>query len=289
MPRRGSRDVLWTLALLVLLLALPTAYAGKWPPAVVVESSSMMHADAEVSYGRVGTIDPGDLVLVKDVDAPEDVATFVDAEGERYGARGDVIVYRPAGDPARTPIIHRAMAYVEVVERDGERAYRVRWAEGAPCEGGARKEEDAPGWCVYGPRGVLIPSASVFDADGSPYAPTRTGFITKGDNPATNARADPFAGISVDERGRPSTVPIEWVEGKARGELPWLGLVKLALAGEANEDSPPASYVRIGWAYAPPDLWVMLAVSLGAVIGLPMAWDFARARRWRRRGEGDGR
>src|SRR5690242_8429219 len=65
-------------------------------------------------YGRVGTIDPGDLIFVKDVDGASDVASKAGGGRSHYGGAGDVIVYHPSGDLARTPVIHRAMAYVEV-------------------------------------------------------------------------------------------------------------------------------------------------------------------------------
>ena len=47
-----------------------------------------------------------------------------------------------------------------------------------------------------------------------------------------------------------------------RGELPWLGLIKLSLSGKRNENNPPSTWLKVGSAYAPKDLWVMLAVSL---------------------------
>lgn len=272
--RARLRAVLGWVGAALLVVGAPTAFAQNWPPAVIVQSSSMMHADAEVTYGRVGTIDPGDLVLVKRVDAPEDVLTFVEAGPERYADPGDVIVYYPANDRSATPIIHRAMAYVDV---EGE-TYRVRWSADAPCEGGAEKDG---GWCVYGPDGVLVPSAGIRWTDGGPWKPNADGFITKGDNPVSNRVMDP-AGISHDEAGQPSVVRLEWIEGKARGELPWLGLVKLALAGEPNEDRPPASYVKVGSAYAPMDLWVSLALALAALVGGPIAFDAWKAWRARR-------
>ena len=260
---------------LVVVVGVPTAYAQNWPPAVVVESSSMMHRDDEVSYGRVGTIDPGDLVLVKRVAEPGDVRTFLEGASDHYREPGDVIVYRPGGDERATPIIHRAMAYVEVL--DG--GFRVRWDPAAPCEGNGAKDPADPGWCLFPREGLLIPSAGIAWRDGSPWRPDADGFITKGDNPSTNPIMDPAAGISKNERGGPGVVRLAWVEGKARGELPWFGLVKLALAGQPNEDSPPPSYVKVGSAYAPADLWVSLAVALVLLLAGPVAWDWWRARR----------
>lgn len=262
---KGVRDGLVLAAVLAVLLASLALYARVWPPAVVVESSSMMHRDGP--FGRVGTIDPGDLVVVKAVDGVDDVATLVEGGRSRYGLPGDVLIYFPADDRAAVPIIHRAIAYVEV-EASG---YRVRWDPDAPCVGGASKDG---AWCRYGSAGVTIPAANL-----DRYRPNANGFVTKGDNPVTNPDADVVNRISHDAEGHPSIVRPEWVEGKARGEVPWLGLLKLSLAGQPNERNPPASYVRVGWAYAPPDLWVMLGVALAVLVGGPLAFDAWRARR----------
>jgi signal peptidase len=275
---KGVREFLLGFLLLALLVGTASAYAQNWPPAVIVESSSMMHREGEAGFGRLGTIDPGDLVLVKSLDDPAEVETLVEGGPARYGLPGDVIVYRRGPGQGDTPIIHRAIAYVEVA--DGP-AYRVRWDPAAPCVGGADKAPDDAAWCVYGREGVLL--SGVPGAGGDRLAPHRSGFVTKGDNPATNPGTDQASGISRDAAGRPELVPLARVEGKARGELPWLGLVKLALAGEPNEARPPASYVRIGSAYAPGDLWAMLGVSLAGLLGGPFAWDAWRARRARRK------
>lgn len=274
------REGLILVLVFTLLLGGASAYAQQWPPAVIVESSSMMHPTEDVPYGRVGTMDVGDLVLVRAVSSPEDVATLVEGrDHETYGAPGDVIVYRRAGDADQTPIIHRAIAYVVVVEMQDGVLYRVRWDPDASCIHGARKDFGDPRWCVYDGGGVAL--WGVEGAGRQHLRPERSGFITKGDNPVTNPDTDVALGISRDEAGHPSVVPFEWVEGKARGELPWLGLVKLSLMGRPNEDHPAPSYVKVGSAYAPPDLWIMLFVTLVVLVAAPLAWDAWRARRRR--------
>ena len=272
--RSTLREVLVLVVVFGLLLGGLFVYTKNWPPAVIVESGSMMHADSEVTFGRLGTIDPGDLVLVKRIARGEDVGTLVEEGGEHYGAAGEVIVFYSAGDRARTPIIHRAVAYVDVDE--ATREYRVRWSAEAPCVGGAVKEtSDGVAWCTYA-TGITIPSLGLDD-----YRPIRSGFLTKGDNPVTNRGTDQVSGIARDENGVASPVPIEWVEGAARAELPWVGLVKLALAGKPNQDHPPGAWVQIGWASAPQDLWIMLGITLAALVGVPLAMDGYRAFRAR--------
>lgn len=266
------RDAVVLLVVFGVLLGGLYAYTGTWPPAVIVESSSMMHRDSEVRYGRIGTIDPGDLVLVKSVKGPDDIRTLADGGGERYGMAGDVVVYFPNNDHGRTPIIHRAVGYVEVNGSGAETTYRLRWPADKACEGGAQKDD---GWCVYDDRGVYAPSAAIkrpgsTDANPIPYKPEHTGFMTKGDNPSTNQFIDQASGLSP-------TVKIEWIQGKGRGELPWLGLIKLALAGRANEHNPPSTWTHIGSAYAPKDLWTMLGVSLFVLVGVPLIYDGYKA------------
>lgn len=286
--RPAVRDALVLVAVFAVLLGGLYVYTGSWPPAVIVESGSMMHADNEVSYGRFGTIDPGDLVLVKHVDGVDDVTTLVEGGRDRYGKSGDVIVYYPANNRAATPIIHRAVAYVEVDNSGASPSYYVRWGD-QPCEGGAEKvERDGRSWCKYGSEGVYIPSVPVQNwgstrSDPNPYRPVSSGFFTKGDNPVTNTQTDQLSRLSIDENGNPAPVKIEWVEGKARAELPWLGLIKLALAGKVNEPNPPRGsdghilWTKVGSAYAPKDLWVMLGITLFLLVGVPLIYDGYKA------------
>ncbi|MFA5861966.1 MAG: hypothetical protein WDA16_09770 [Candidatus Thermoplasmatota archaeon] len=269
------RDAVVLIVVFALLLGGLYLFTQTWPPAVIVESSSMMHDDSEVAYGRIGTIDPGDLVLVKHVSTPDDAMTLVENGPHHYGKAGDVLIYFPNDRRADTPIIHRAVAFVVVQGVGADVKYRVRWDPSAPCEGGAQKDPSDARWCVYGSAGVYIPSVPVQRLGSSPqnpepYKPEHTGFLTKGDNPFTNRNIDQVSGLS-------QTVDVTWVEGKGRAELPWLGLIKLSLAGKANERNPLASWVKIGSAYAPKDLWVMLGVSLFVLVGLPLIYDGYKA------------
>lgn len=268
--RPWLKDLVVLVVVFAVLLGGLFAYTHVWPPAVIVQSSSMMHPDSEVRYGRVGTIDPGDLVLVKSVNAPTDVGTLVENSPGHYGKPGDVIVYYSANARSSTPIIHRAVAWVEPTA-DG---FRARWDPASDCVGGAAKDASDAHWCDYGPGGVTIPSVGL-----EHFSPNEAGFITKGDNPVTNAAPDPVLHISRDAQGRASVVPMEWIEGKARGELPWIGLLKLSLAGKPNEPNPPKEWTHILNAYAPTDLWVCLALTLTVIVGGPIAWDGVKAYR----------
>ena len=85
--KKGLRDFLVFLTILVVGFGGLYAFTGLWPPAVIVESSSMMHADAETHFGRFGTIDPGDSVLVRAEKGPTDVDTFLTSGSTSSGRR----------------------------------------------------------------------------------------------------------------------------------------------------------------------------------------------------------
>lgn len=262
------RDIAIVALLLGIVLVALWGYTGQpFPstsPLVVIESGSMMHLEAP--YGRVGTIDPGDLVMVKAVDSVRDVeTTYGPGDREGYGAQGDVLIYRPFGDTERTPIIHRALTYVEVTtttDDDGNDTHRYTyWND----EGQLLEDQSS----------VTLASARVHN-----LRPTHSGFITKGDNPQTNVFADQISHTSNQ------LVRIDWVVGKARGEIPWLGLVKLAMTG--NPIPAPSDTIdncKVLQAWAPCDEWVMLGLSFGALIGTPFALEQVakrneRFRRW---------
>lgn len=248
------RDIVVVLIALMVVLGGFWAYTGQpFPersPLVVVESGSMMHPDP--AYGRVGTIDPGDLVLVKRVDGPDEVRTaYQPDERTGYGGMGDVIIYRPHGRSDATPIIHRALTWVEVAEvpvGDGEMEKRYAY-------------HDERGELLVDQTSVTLPTAGIM---GRQFP--KSGFVTKGDNPATNAVADQIS------HTRDRLIEDDWVIGKARGEIPWIGLIKLALAGnpKPGDTDGHCPFLR---AWAPCDTWIMLALSVGALVLVPIALE----------------
>jgi len=197
------RDVLVALIVVLIILMALWAYTGQWfaAPMVAIETGSMMHPDEP--FGRLGTIDPGDMVLLVKVNSRGDIVTrggdFGGAYATKdpdyffYGDYGDVIVYRPKGDPDETQIIHRAMCWIEYNEN--YETYTV------------------DGYGITNETSVNIPKLDI-----SGYRPSHSGFITKGDN---NAYTDQTGGI-CDE-----PIKLEWISGKARSELPWIGTINL--------------------------------------------------------------
>jgi signal peptidase len=158
--RLFARDLLTSVVAVMLVGAYLFAISGVWPPLVAVESESM-----------VPNMQVNDLVFVMEENrfpgetAENGTGVVTAHRGEDYrkfGAPGDVIVYTPDGNSRRTPIIHRAMLYVE----DGE-----NWYDRAD------------------PEAVAVGSCSALANCPAPHA----GFITKGDN---NGRYDQATGLS---------------------------------------------------------------------------------------------
>jgi signal peptidase len=243
-------------ALIVALILLAMfAFTGKWPPLVVVESNSMMHSEPDKDVSHIGIIDTGDLVLVKKVDATADVETYVDGylSGHRtYGDYGDVVIYRPFGESGRTPIIHRAMVYLEVNE--DRSSYRVTALQDMPADKWGTTDS-ADTWdyltSTLTIKDVGYTGGSVVIDIQHLSHPFTSGYVTKGDH---NSQVDQFYGSSPVQLG--------WVVGKARGEIPWFGLLKLWSTDTLGSTAPENS-VR--------DLWIAIAL----IVLCPIIFDIA--------------
>jgi signal peptidase len=183
-----SMDIVGSAGAVVLVGLLLFTVSGVWPPLVAIESGSMEPH-----------IDKGDLVFVMEEErfAGENAVYGVvtNQRAERYvqfQQRGDVIVYEPDGNGMRTPIIHRAMLYVE----DGENWY-------------SRADPDAIGDADNCTEMANCPA---------PHA----GFITKGDNELSNENYDQVGSNPISE-----PVRHEWVIGTAEYRVPFLGEIRL--------------------------------------------------------------
>jgi len=252
------------------------AYSQVWPPMVVVESSSMQHSDTE---SIIGIIDTGDYVLVQATPLRTQVVTWVEgrvANYRTYGDFGDVIIFRPPPRPADTPIIHRAILWLE-------------WnATGDGWDAPSLRALPRSEWSARDVGGNSLPYPYNINGDITLYhlgyggdltrvlpvsvlMPQSSGFITMGDNNAYSGGADPWI------------VPHDHVIGHARGELPWFGLLKLTIA--------PAGYCCRGWGdpRAPQNSWNALAASLVALVVVPVAADYGLAWWLKRRKAAKGR
>lgn len=266
------RDAGVALVFVVTMLLAMYAYTGLWPPLVVVESSSMMQTEDNTS--KIGVIDTGDLVLVKDIDASGDVVTYLEGVHtgySTYGDYGDVIIYKINGDDSRTPIIHRAIAFLELnpygasytceALQDLERGPNGKWDTADPTD-----EWDHLTSTLYIYRVGYEHQTVTIRIDRISNSDDRHGFVTKGDH---NSDVDLFRLVS-------GPIPVSWVVGEARGEIPWFGLLKLWASG-GLEDEAPSNSVR--------DLWIAMALIVVAPITVDVVLTFRIRRRIARKRE----
>ena len=243
-----ARDVLFALLFVFIILIALWAYTGQWfnaQPMVAIESNSMKHQDEP--FGRLGTIDAGDMVLLVRINGIDDIvprgSTLHGALAERdddnynYGDYGDVIVYRPYGNPDETQIIHRAICWVEYNETYD--TYTVEDYE------------------IYNQSTINIPEVGLYN-----YVPNNphSGFITKGDNLTTNQEADQTSSKICDE-----PIKLEWISGKASGELPWIGIINLLFNDITNGDNTLAN--------VPSDSFDCLLLLIESLILIPVGMD----------------
>ena len=217
--KRKISPAMIILLILLLIAAGITVYSGELPPASVVESDSMEHSN----NWTYGTINVGDTVIVKKLASPvSEVITYVQGRQinfSTYGDYGNVILY---SDPSGFTVIHRAMFYLS-------------WSHGKPVIPYYSNQS----WMKVTSSYVLIKDVGYSHRNLVVYISNfknESGFITMGDhnlatigqvfhNKALNAyeAADQNVGII----GHP--VYSSEVLGKAVGQIPWFGLIKLNL------------------------------------------------------------
>ena len=184
-----GRDLLVSISIVLLFGGYLFAISGVWPPMVAIESGSM-----EPNMER------NDLVFVMDTDrfqpesATDETGVVVAHDGadvgySQFGNPGDVIVFAPGGKEEQTPIIHRAMFWVE----EGE-----NWLD--------RADEEFLGG---------VDSCAQLSGCPAPHA----GFITKGDD---NQAYDQASAGRIGDPVRP-----EWVVGTAELRIPGAGWLRL--------------------------------------------------------------
>ncbi len=271
------RDVGIALLVVFLVFVALWAYSGVWPPIVVVESSSMQHDDFSSS---VGVIDTGDLVIVQNTNSKQEVETYVHGKcsgHSTYGDSGDVIIYNELGGGDK-PIIHRALIWLEF-NTTTNNSFDVpslecdHWENGVNWWGENGNGSGRPRIPVYEPRNMNYTLTLRLDSAYRSFNVTLNlanllndiktddewndgGFIAMGDN---NNQPDN------------SLINHDWIIGKARGELPWFGLIKLSVSGDipwGNVCSAPSER-----GCAADNAWTSLIIALVVLIAVPIALD----------------
>ena len=287
------REALLASGLIATLIAVLVLMTGSWPPMVVIESGSMMHEEE----GNVGAIDPGDLVLVMSDDR-KNIITYAEAteEGgiyedyENHGMPGDVIIYRKNGG-TMTPVIHRALLQAVA----DETATPERGVED-PCNGNEGSwdpisidADGEAGTCVltWSVPGTNVNNATVISLEldylcnngqkltVSNWDPGHAGYLTSGDNVATNGcNVDQYAAVGdtthtwrglTDENGEAvGAVRDDWIVGVAGGEIPWVGAINLGLSDNSD--------------FVPGPTWTKLVITAFILLAIPAIWERAANR-----------
>jgi signal peptidase len=102
------RDIIVAFLVVAAIMSIVYAYSGSVTPLVAVQSGSMEPH-----------INIGDVVLIRKIDRVP-VVTYNEGKSTDYqsfGNYGDVIVYKPNGAEQATPIIHRAIYWVNAGDR----------------------------------------------------------------------------------------------------------------------------------------------------------------------------
>jgi signal peptidase len=269
-PKKGSsgilglvRDIAVSAAIVTIILASLYGYTGVWPPMVVIESSSMMHG----SDSQVGVIDTGDLTLVKAIHDRHDVVTFVEAKNPKdphngfqtYGEYGNVIVYRKNG-LTETPVIHRAIAWIVFNTTASDIQNRI--FRGDIPDAGAYNVDSYTVQDVLcaGNKHLPVPIylGAIFSSSVTPHS----GFVTHGDNnpPYVDQQV-----LQTATGGKVENIKVDWVVGKAEGELPWFGLFKLWISGHDSSKFPPSSVQGLV-------ITIVLLVAVPIVVDYSLSW-----------------
>ena len=248
-----ARDIIISVIIVAVIFGGLYAYSGVWPPIVVIESGSMQHG----SDSHIGTIDTGDIVIVKKVYSPDDITTYIEGRMkgyQTYGDYGDVIIYNYEG----RSIIHRAIAYLE-------------W-EGTHWKVRGVNYSNLPNWLYIDKDQITIYNVTSNPDDMIIIHLNKlnhnvvgdSGFITMGDH-----NREEYGPTAYDQNGADGFLPIcpklvnfNMVEGVARGEIPWFGAIKLYLTGTNIQEIPPST-----------NLW--LGISLTTLIAASFLVDYA--------------
>jgi len=206
-------DIVNSAVAVLLVGALLFAVSGVWPPMVAVESPSMTPhmKTGDLVFVMEETRFPGEGAQDDTGVVTHQTGATTDADYRKFKRQGDVIVYQPNGNGDTTPIIHRAMFWVEEGENWYDRADKQSIGRYSAC-GNSTSE--------------ALPNCP------APH----DGFITKGD---ANGRYD-----QVDQLSGP--VRPAWVVGTAEVRIPLLGCLRLrsdrcanGIFGTVGQAAPP--------------------------------------------------
>jgi signal peptidase I len=260
---KSLRSFIVAAIVVLIIIGALVLYSGAWPPLVVVESKSMQHSNTE---SFIGTIDTGDMVILKKVNNNGEIRTYLDSLGDgyqTYGEFGDVVIYKPYGSDSRTPIIHRALFRMEY--NSSGKSYDIpvlgeippsMWSvTGASKDWHNLKTEITLTGIGYDHVTVRLSISTILDNFALYNMVPFSGLVTLGDN---------NRGV-VDQTTNICWAPVkaDWISGVGRGELPWFGLLKLWITGPTPDGPVPEN--------SKTDLFVSLCLIIGGPIAIDVA------------------
>ena len=252
-----ARDSLYfepmvALAIIVLLLVGLFAFSQTWPPLYVVESNSMQHAPHDVP----GLINAGDLVLAQKIPngSIQPYVVAVRTGHATYGELGDVLLYYPFGARDNTPLVHRALLWMQW--SGATQSYSIPDLAGLPCgsshtatefyyetNGSGCGTSQLRSTATLGLYNLGWNQKSFTLTLDSATLGNHSGFLTMGDN-NTGPDQGPSEGLG-SAPSLSSLVEPGWIIGVARGMLPWFGAIKLLFEGGTHAQLVPAG----SWQY----------------------------------------
>lgn len=199
-----------------------------------VESWSMQHSDKS----QIGTIDTGDMVILKNKDSYNQLITYVDGYSNNYstfGEYGNVVVYERNPSNNQNPVIHRLILYLEYVGNiDGTDTWSApslmefdnNWSciqsTGTPITDCTKLSGVLTLYNIgYGNKTISFNFANL---ENYKYS----GYLTMGDNASTNNYFDQSTSITS------GLVTYEQIKSVAWIEIPWGGVLKLVKNGNID-------------------------------------------------------
>lgn len=141
-----SRDFLFVTVVVIIFISFSKIALGLYTPMVAVESGSM-----------IPHIQIGDIIFVESIDRTEIITNEAGKKIDylSFNEYGDVILYKPRGNDKATPIIHRAMYYINESE--------PMWPGGplAPYAGYITKGDNSRTNAAFDQQGSISPGLPV--------------------------------------------------------------------------------------------------------------------------------
>lgn len=196
-----------------------------------VVSESMQHDNYR---SEIGVIDTGDIVIVQDPSKVEIESYVMGTQTGKssFGMSGSVIIYNR--DASQNPVIHRAIVWLDYdPSTDTWSSSELRYFKG---EWSSENPDNPYDWKnLVGTLMIKVEGKEAKIDLNSPTLQKKSGFITMGDNPATNPSFDQNLGIVNHP------IDMDDIRSVPIFEIPWFGIIKLIMNGNTHVSHVPNS------------------------------------------------